>query len=243
MNKIWPDDPTDWRELQERVRVLFEEMGCVSDTEAAVPLARGSVNVDVRVIDSLGQPNALYICECKHWSKSVPKSVVHSFRTVLSDSGAHTGFLISKRGFQSGAIEAAKHSNVVLVTWSELQAMFYDRWCAAMTRRLLADGELIFDYMDVLDDRVSEALDSGDDAKSMFYGFFRRYAAYAKFNTWSALINGSPTFPIECPDPRTIGGDIVLFSSPREFFDVLREWRPKAAKAFEMFLDKYGGKS
>lgn len=35
-----------------------------------------------------------------------------NIRTVVSDSGASLGLLISKSGFQSGAIEAAKYSNI-----------------------------------------------------------------------------------------------------------------------------------
>jgi hypothetical protein len=55
--------------------------------------------------------------------------------------GAHRGFIISSDGFQSGAHEAAEHSNVDLVNWSEFQRLFAERWFRTfMAPRLLKEG-------------------------------------------------------------------------------------------------------
>jgi hypothetical protein len=78
--------------------------------------------------DKTRQPHTVYICECKHWRKRVPKTVVHAFRTVMADAGANIGFIISSAGFQSGAFSAAANTNVRLATWDEFQATFVARW-------------------------------------------------------------------------------------------------------------------
>src|SRR5213080_4807970 len=45
--------------------------------------------------DGHAVPPAVYLCECKFWTRPVPQEVVHAFRTVISDAGAHRGFVIS----------------------------------------------------------------------------------------------------------------------------------------------------
>ena len=66
-------------------------------------------------------PPSVYLCECKHWRRAVPQEVVHAFRTVMADVGAHRGFIISIAGFQEGAFEAVANTNIDLVTFEELQ--------------------------------------------------------------------------------------------------------------------------
>src|SRR4051794_16957058 len=115
---IFTDEPKDWSGLQDRVAQVFNEIGCLVEVEKDIVTTRGSVNVDVYIQDTTKVPNLVYLCECKYWESHVPKSVVHSFRTVVADYGAHVAFLISKRGFQSGAFEAAANSNIMLLTWN-----------------------------------------------------------------------------------------------------------------------------
>src|SRR6266851_2396647 len=118
---IFDREPEDWRELEAFVQQMFAEMGCTAEVRRTIETVRGEVNIDVYVEDPTGTPAHIYLCECKHWTKAVPKTVVHAFRTVVADFGANRGFLISNAGFQSGAYEAAQKSNVELVTWDELQ--------------------------------------------------------------------------------------------------------------------------
>jgi hypothetical protein len=58
----------------------------------------------------------------------VPKTVVHAFRTDMDEIGAHVGFIISAKGFQSGALEAARNTNIELLSWDEFQERFFARW-------------------------------------------------------------------------------------------------------------------
>src|SRR5260221_9845968 len=68
------------------------------------------------------------ICECKDWRTNIPRGVVHGFRTVMEETGAHRGYIISRVGFQAGAIEAAKATNIDLVTFAEFQNIYFNKW-------------------------------------------------------------------------------------------------------------------
>src|SRR5947207_3560833 len=75
-------------------------------------LARGAAVIDVYAIDRKAILPSSCVIECKFWRKRVPQSVVHAVRSVVADSGASHGFIISAQGFQKGAHEAAKFTNV-----------------------------------------------------------------------------------------------------------------------------------
>ncbi len=120
---------TDWRDLQNKVCQLFNEMAYEAETAKTVDLAgRGSKEIDVYVKDPLASHNQIYLIECKHWESNVPQEVVHGFKFVMESAGANTGFIVSKNGFQSGAREAARFTNIQLVTFEELQHLYGNEW-------------------------------------------------------------------------------------------------------------------
>ena len=126
----------DWRDLQTLVCQIYDEMGCEAEVEKDIHTVRGVTNIDVYVKDIFQPQPLIYLCECKHWATRVPKAIVHAFRTTVSDIGAHCGFIISKKGFQSGAYEAARNTNVHLVSWEEFQCLHEERWTDATYSRL-----------------------------------------------------------------------------------------------------------
>ena len=119
----------DWRDLQEKTRRLFSEMDYVAEISKQVALAgRGEKEIDVFVTDPNASYNKIYLVECKHWASRVPQEVVHSFKTVMEETGANTGFIVSKAGFQKGAFEAARYTNINLLTFDELQNAYGQEW-------------------------------------------------------------------------------------------------------------------
>ena len=102
---LFMNEPKDWKDLQLLTKQLFEEINCRCDIERNITMARGKTCVDVHVTDFVSSPPLIYLCECKYWTSRVPKSVVHSFRTILHDSGANRGYIISKAGFQGGLLK------------------------------------------------------------------------------------------------------------------------------------------
>lgn len=134
--------PKDWRDLQNQTARFLNQAGYHAVSPCEISTARGKAEVDV-LVDSPDELVKRIICECKYWDSAVPKEKVHAFRTVVADSGASLGLLISKTGFQSGAIEAAKYSNIQLVTWDEFLNIIKDRWILTELRELkLSAGQL-----------------------------------------------------------------------------------------------------
>jgi hypothetical protein len=147
---IFDRDPEDWLDLQRLVAQLFYELGCEVSIGARVPLVRGQKEIDVLVRDSGTVPSSTYLCECKYWAKAIPQEVVHAFRTVVSDFGANRGFIVSRAGFQSGAREAIVATNIELVTFAELQAMYFNRWKEALWTTFSPCADFLFPYHDYL---------------------------------------------------------------------------------------------
>ncbi|QAZ69366.1 restriction endonuclease [Solidesulfovibrio carbinolicus] len=120
--------PTNWRDLQLGVRNIFREIGYFAEQEYTIETPRGKVCVDVFAVDKVGDHPIKIISECKNWSERVDQSVVHSFMTVMSETGANIGFIISKNGFQAGALEYTKNTNIVCLTFEDLQEKYIDIW-------------------------------------------------------------------------------------------------------------------
>ena len=124
-------DIEDWRDLQNKVAMLFTEMGYYAESPHTVELAgRGKKEVDVYIRDDRASVNQIMLVECKFWTQRISQETVHSMITVMGGAGANTGFIISKNGFQAGAREAARSTNIHLLTWDELQQKFGRQWFA-----------------------------------------------------------------------------------------------------------------
>lgn len=120
--------PESWQELQEWTAQILRECGWAAETGVTVQTVRGSVEIDVLAIESVQGREYKTLIECKNWKRRVSKNVVHGFRTVVADTGANSGYIVSKAGFQSGAYEAAANTNVKLMSWHEFQEVFEDQW-------------------------------------------------------------------------------------------------------------------
>ena len=66
---IFDRQPQDWRDLQNMVAQMFEELGCEVIAGEQVSLVRGKKEIDVLVRDPSTVSALLYFCECKHWQK------------------------------------------------------------------------------------------------------------------------------------------------------------------------------
>jgi hypothetical protein len=148
MGAIFDDEPADWSELQILVARLFSEIGGAVKLGEHVKLVRGEKEIDVLVRDTQTIPASVYLVECKFWNKAIPQEVIHAFRTVVADFGANHGFIVSRVGFQAGAKAAIRNTNVTLLTFEELQTLFFDRWRAAMGSKYRPESDQLFPYWD-----------------------------------------------------------------------------------------------
>lgn len=119
--------PSDWKELQDLVAEYLVAAGYKAITPYEIDTVRGKVEIDVSIESPYDLVKRI-VCECKYWSTPVTKEKVHAFRSVVHDCGAELGIIISKSGYQSGAIEAAKFSNVRLETWDSFLELVKDKW-------------------------------------------------------------------------------------------------------------------
>ena len=153
-------EPATWRDLEKSVAQILDECGLQVESPKKLETARGSIEVDVYARDTKTTPDSVCLCECKHWGTNVPKTVVHSFRTVVVDSGANTGLIISKLGFQPGAEVAAEHSNIRLLAWAEFQDLFADRWFVNhMAPLARTELDPLFEYTEPINSRIFRKAD------------------------------------------------------------------------------------
>ena len=106
----------DWREYQEEVAAYFRRQGCTIEVEARVQGARAEHRIDVYVLFARLGVECRWIIECKLWNARVPKEKVMALKSIVEDVGADKGFIFCENGFQSGALDAARGTNIALVT-------------------------------------------------------------------------------------------------------------------------------
>ena len=75
--------------------------------------------------------------------------------TVVSDSGANTGLIVSSTGFQRGAVAAAAFSNLQLLDWIGFQTMFAVRWLREyMAPTLAQQTDALHQYTEPFNSRI-----------------------------------------------------------------------------------------
>jgi hypothetical protein len=121
-------EPVDWRDLQNKVSLLLSQSGFETEIEKKVSTPRGNVEIDVFAIDPGSIDKITYVVECKNWNAPVNQSVIHAFTTVMNETGSNIGYIVSKTGFQEGAVRYTQHTNIKLFSFLELQNHYYKSW-------------------------------------------------------------------------------------------------------------------
>ncbi len=78
--------------------------------------ARGKHKVDVKVTFDKHGIECFWIVECKYWNTPVTKEKIMALRSIVEDCGADRGVIVSKKGFQSGAVRASTKTNITLTS-------------------------------------------------------------------------------------------------------------------------------
>ncbi|MBI2543456.1 MAG: restriction endonuclease [Candidatus Aenigmarchaeota archaeon] len=71
--------------------------------------------IDVYVEVSLPTVSFKQIINAKYWSNNVPKKEVSDIIAIKDDLNVHNGIIVSKKGFQSGAVQLAKGNGIQLL--------------------------------------------------------------------------------------------------------------------------------
>lgn len=116
-----------WSDYQDQVAEFFRSLGMEADTNVAVQGVRTKHDVDVEVRGRHVGFELFWIVECKRWATKVPKEKVLALRTIVDDVGADRGIMMAESGYQSGALQAARSTNVMLTSLADLrETLAYD---------------------------------------------------------------------------------------------------------------------
>lgn len=115
------DRPKDWKDLQIKVKEIYENLGCEVKEDVKIKGARTKHKIDVLASFEFGGQNYRIVIECKYWNTKVKKIQVGSLLGILADIGAEKGIIVSTMGFQSGAQRLASYTNIELLTFDELK--------------------------------------------------------------------------------------------------------------------------
>jgi hypothetical protein len=107
---------SDWRHYQQATAETFPRLGCDAKIDYTAQGARGRHDIDVFATFPGSGILCTWIVECKLWSSRVPKEKIMALKAIVEDLGADRGNIVSEVGFQSGAQEVARGSNITLVT-------------------------------------------------------------------------------------------------------------------------------
>ncbi|MBK8093871.1 MAG: restriction endonuclease [Verrucomicrobiaceae bacterium] len=117
-----------WNDYQEATATHFRQLGHSAETNQTVTGVRATHDIDVLVRSKTSAVECLWVVECKRWNRAVTKQCVLTLQQVVSDIGADRGFLLSESGFQSGALDAVRSSNITLTTLAGLSCSAEELW-------------------------------------------------------------------------------------------------------------------
>lgn len=110
-------DGPDWKVYQKIVAGLHADEDTRVETEYQYPIpGSGEKEVDVVVWDQSDHYEYTVLIECKFHDDPVSQSVIDSINGYLFKSDADKAVVVSKSGFQSGAIDRAEGTGVELLT-------------------------------------------------------------------------------------------------------------------------------
>ncbi|AYF35406.1 restriction endonuclease [Vreelandella alkaliphila] len=112
----------EWFVFQEKIKDHFVSIGADAETNMRIQGVRTVHDIDVLVRTRYLGEDLTWIVEAKHWKSKVTKAQVLTLRSIVDDVGADRGFIVSLAGFQSGALDASKSTNVTLKTFEQLKA-------------------------------------------------------------------------------------------------------------------------
>ena len=225
--------PSSWEALEIASTEILRECGMEADRQVTLPLPRGSVDVDVYAVEVIDGIKHITICECKNWSTNVPKEVIHAFRTVMHEAGANRGYVISSVGFQSGAVLAAKSTNIELVKFRQLQEVYFEKW---INKRLWSFEEAHGDfsiYYEPLGPPGYSRLESDDDRRRYDAVWDRYHFAGILLIPFSPYLrehakNPLPTLPLDASSLESRGiivpDDIKQASGYRELIGLFEKY-------------------
>lgn len=243
--------PKTWEDLQDEVGKILEECGFIVEVEKKLDTARGKVELDVYAEEIVKGRKYSIACECKHWNSNIPQNIVHSFRTILNDTGINSGYIVTTKGFQAGSFKAVDHTNIELVTWEDFQKAFCESWLEhylspVITKELdpiIGYTEpLIQKWMCEVPDQEVTTIKALRDKYHTFGTLIMAFTPYSSFLRRNGFLKLplSQTWPELAEDGCNIPKEILESTSYREFLHELLYFGKQGIEEFKQVKDKYG---
>jgi len=227
--------PSEWGELEDLVVAILNEAGLVARRNESISLPRGTVDVDVLAEETHDGIVERIVCECKNWRTNVPQAVVHGFRTVIQECGAHRGYIISRVGFQTGAHEAAQSTNIRLVTFQHFQEIYFEKWFERRLWALERNIKGFHSYYEMVFGKPGYSRLESVDERTAYDAVWNRYrfagvllTAYSPFQLMFGRKPDIPELPLDKSRIAELEGQGVVFPEDikaagayREFFALL----------------------
>ncbi len=241
--------PQNWQSLQTEVGRILSECGFKVEIEQKVNSARGTVEIDVYAEETIRGRKYVIVCECKHWKARIPQTVVHSFRTVVQEIGANIGYIISTKGFQSGAVVAADLTNLKLITWAEFQNIFQESWFEEyFTKQIDEKLDGLMTYTEPFLPSWFEKMTEEDKAR--YYALKEKYDLFGvvmqSLGPYSRMFQKGPipTLPLRSrlkPDPilNNIPDHILDETAYQELLDASVAYGEVALAEFRLLRNRY----
>lgn len=114
----------DWQEFELLITKIQEDAApdaLVRHNHRIVGDSGRRRQLDITISRNIGLFPVLIVLECKHYKRPVGIDKVEAFVTKLSDVRASEGVMVSKSGFDAGAIAVAQRHGVTLLTYREAE--------------------------------------------------------------------------------------------------------------------------
>jgi len=173
--------PKDWKDLQNKVARIMRQSGIKKvKTPQRLQTVRGQVEIDVYAEEDIQHQKLIILCECKYWKSNIPQSVIYSFRTIMHDTGAHVGYIISSKGFQKGAYKASKNSNIELLSWVKFQSIFEKQWFENYFTKEIKIIDPLVSYTEPINTGIFRMVDKMTEIeKKDFFELRKKYEEFA----------------------------------------------------------------
>lgn len=239
--------PNDWRDLQNMVSQILIECGLRVEIEKKITSIRGKIEVDVFAEETVHNRPYTILCECKYWKSKIPQTIIHGFRTVVSDTGANIGYIISSAGFQKGSFESSSKTNIKLLTWEQFQEEYKETWIKnyfipTITNKL----DPLFTYTEPLGPAWYPSLT--DNEKRSFLALDDKYESFGitmfMLSSWGPMAFYGDRYidlPLIGHLERNSRTDIKSFKIPKDILEETgyREFLDKVLSYGEMAISEY----
>lgn len=107
--------------------------------------------------------------------------MIHSFTTVMNETGANIGYIIAKSGFQKGAYDYIENTNIRILSFEEFQIKYSNKWgtvyCSDIIERA---SDSLVQYCSPISSRRQKHLDNLPlEARLEFYQLCETYIGFS----------------------------------------------------------------